>query len=140
MKKLMLMIGLVAGVYATSFAQTNNKIIVKVEQINSAEGSINVAVFNSEKTFLKTPFLTQSADAKTGEMIFEFEEVPNGEYTISIYHDMNENGELDKNLMGIPNEPYGVSKEGKSMFGPPSYQDALFTVENINVDLKISLD
>ena len=134
------MIGLVAGVYATSFAQTNNKIIVKVEQINSAEGSINVAVFNSEKTFLKTPFLTQSADAKTGEMIFEFEEVPNGEYTISIYHDMNENGELDKNLMGIPNEPYGVSKEGKSMFGPPSYQDALFTVENINVDLKISLD
>ena len=140
MKKLMLMIGLVAGVYVTSFAQTNNKIIVKVEHINSAEGTINVAIFNSEKTFLKTPFLSKSADAKTGEMIFEFEAVPNGEYTISIYHDMNENGELDKNLMGIPNEPYGVSKEGKSMFGPPSYQDALFTVENINVDLKISLD
>ena len=140
MKKLMLMIGLVAGVYVTSFAQTNNKIIVKVEHINSAEGTINVAVFNSEKTFLKTPFLSKSADAKTGEMIFEFEAVPNGEYTISIYHDMNKNGELDKNLMGIPNEPYGVSKEGKSMFGPPSYKDALFTVENINVDLKISLD
>jgi len=140
MKQLMLMIGLVAGVYATSFAQTNNKIIVKVEHINSAEGSINVAIFNSEKTFLNTPFLTKSEDAKTGEMIFEFEEVPNGEYTISIYHDMNENGELDKNLMGIPNEPYGVSKEGKSMFGPPSYKDALFTVENMNVDLKISLD
>ena len=136
----MLMIGLVAGVYATSFAQTNNKIIVKVEHINSAEGSINVAIFNSEKTFLNTPFLTKSEDAKTGEMIFEFEEVPNGEYTISIYQDMNENGELDKNLMGIPNEPYGVSKEGKSMFGPPSYKDALFTVENMNVDLKISLD
>ena len=140
MKQLMLMIGLVAGVYATSFAQTNNKIIVKVEHINSAEGSINVAIFNSEKTFLNTPFLTKSEDAVTGEMIFEFEEVPNGEYTISIYHDMNENGELDKNLMGIPNEPYGVSKEGKSMFGPPSYKDALFTVENMNVDLKISLD
>ena len=140
MKKLMLMIGLVAGVYVTSFAQTKNKIIVNVGHINSAEGSINVAIFNSEKTFLKTPFLTKSEDAKTGEMIFEFEEVPNGEYTISIYHDMNKNGELDKNLMGIPIEPYGVSKEGKSMFGPPSYKDALFTVENINVELKISLD
>jgi uncharacterized protein (DUF2141 family) len=60
MKKLILMIALLAGVYGQGFAQKNNKIIVNVENINSDEGSINVAVFNSEETFLKTPFLRKS--------------------------------------------------------------------------------
>jgi uncharacterized protein (DUF2141 family) len=73
-------------------------------------------------------------------MLFEFEGVQNGEYTISIYHDENKNGELDKNMYGMPIEPYGVSKEGKSMFGPPNYKDALFAVKDINVSLKITLD
>ena len=140
MKKLILMIALVAGVYGQGFTQNNNKITINVENIKSTEGSIIVAIFNSEKTFLNTPFLSKSELAKTGEMVFEFEGVPNGEYTISIYHDKNKNGELDKNLMGIPLEPYGVSKDGKSMFGPPNYKDALFAVENSNVSLKITLD
>ena len=140
MKKLILMIALVAGVYGQGFTQNNNKITINVENIKSTEGSIIVAIFNSEKTFLNTPFLSKSKLAKTGEIVFEFEGVPNGEYTISIYHDKNKNGELDKNLMGIPIEPYGVSKDGKSMFGPPNYKDALFAVENSNVSLKITLD
>ena len=140
MKKLILMIALVAGAYGQGFGQINNNIIVNVEHIISAEGSINVSIFNSEKTFLNTPFLSKSKDANTGEMVFEFEGVPNGEYTISIYQDMNKNGELDKNLMGMPIEPYGVSKEGRSMFGPPNYNDAKFTLAKENTRLSIRLD
>ena len=140
MKKLILIMALVTGVYGQGFAQYSNKIMVNVEHINSTKGSINVAIFNSEKTFLNTPFLSKSKKATNGEMVFEFESVPNGEYTISIYHDENENGELDKNFIGIPSEPYGVSLEGKSMFGPPSYKDARFTLENESTSLSISLD
>ena len=140
MKKLILMMALVTGVYGQGFTQTNNKIIVNVEHVNSTKGSVNVAIFNSEETFLNTPFLSKSKDANSGTMIFKFDGIPNGEYTISIYHDENENGELDKNFIGIPNEPYGVSLEGKSMFGPPSYEDARFTLENENASLSISLD
>ena len=139
MKKLILMTVCILGVYGQTIAQENNKIIVKVDQINSSEGTINVAIFNSEKDFLNTPFMSKVKKASTGELEFEFA-VPNGEYTVSIYHDENENGELDKNFIGIPDEPYGVSLEGKSMFGPPSYKDARFTLENNNARLIISLD
>lgn len=140
MKKLILMTVCILGVYGQTIAQENNKIIVKVDQINSSEGTINVAIFNSEKDFLNTPFMSKVKKASTGELEFEFAGVPNGEYTVSIYHDENENGELDKNFIGIPDEPYGVSLEGKSMFGPPSYKDARFTLENNNARLIISLD
>jgi len=140
MKKLILMMALVTGVYGQGFTQTNNKIIVNVKHVSSTKGSVKVTVFNSEETFLNTPFLSKSKDANSGTMVFEFDEIPNGEYTISIYHDENENGELDKNFIGIPSEPYGVSLEGKSMFGPPSYKDARFTLENESTSLSISLD
>jgi uncharacterized protein (DUF2141 family) len=140
MKKLVLMIVCLLAVYGHIYAQGNNKIIVKVDQINSAEGTINVALFNSEKDFLNKPFMSKVKKANTGELEFEFEDVPNGEYTISIYHDENENGELDKNFIGIPDEPYGVSREGRSMFGPPNYDDAKFILANENAKLIISLD
>jgi uncharacterized protein (DUF2141 family) len=139
MKKLLLTLAIVAGSYGLSSAQTTNKLEVKVTNIESNKGSIGVAVFNSENTFLGNPFVKDSRKAKSGEMTFELE-VPNGEYTVSVMHDENKNGELDKNFMGIPSEPYGISMEGKSMFGPPVYDDAVFAVADKNVKLTIKID
>ena len=140
MKKLIVVTACILGVYGFIKAQSTNKITVKVEEIGNSNGTINIALFNSEKEFLNTPFMQDIKPAESGEIEFEFSGVPNGEYTISIYHDENENGELDKNFIGIPSEPYGVSLAGKSMFGPPSYKDAMFTLDNENAKLTISLD
>lgn len=140
MKKLVLVIVMISGVFASGFAQEKNRIIVNVDEIQSTNGTIRVALFNSEKEFLNDPFMSQAKDAVVGEMEFEFKDIPNGDYSISIYHDVNENKELDKNFMGIPNEPYGISRDGKQMFGPPRYSDAMFTLDNTNARLTISLD
>lgn len=45
----------------------------------------------------------------------------NGLYAILVYVDINQNGELDKNLFGIPKEPYGFSNNARGSFGPPSF-------------------
>ena len=139
MKNLILMIALMAVAYGKGVAQSNAKLIVKVNHINSSKGSINVAVFNSEADFLNQAFMQKKKAAKPDELVFEFDDVPKGEYTVSVIHDENENGELDKNFMGIPSEPYGISKEGKSNFGPPNYKKALFTIDSSNITLLISL-
>jgi len=139
MKKLLFTLAIVAGSYGLSSAQTNNKLVVKVTNIESNKGNIGVAVFNSKETFLGKPFMNDEKKAKTGEMTFEME-VPNGTYTISVMHDENKDGKLEKNFMGIPSEPYGVSMEGKSVFGPPSYNDAAFTITDKDVKLTIEVD
>lgn len=139
MKKLLLTLAIVAGVYGLSNAQSSNKLVVKVTNIKSTKGDIGVAVSNSEKTFLGKPMANKSQRAKEGELIFEFE-VPNGNYTVSVMHDENKSGDLDKNFMGIPSEPYGISMNGKSNFGPPSYQDAVFSITNKDVNLTIEVD
>ena len=49
--------------------------------------------------------------------------LPEGEYVISIYQDLNANGKLDTNLVGIPKEPVGIS--GYSGSGIPGGFDKL---------------
>jgi uncharacterized protein (DUF2141 family) len=140
MKNVILMIALVTGVYGQCSAQKSNKIMITVEQINSTKGTIKVAIFNSENDFLEKPFVSKSRQASTGEMEFVFSGLADGEYSVSIYHDENDNGELDTNFMGIPDEPYGISLEGRNMFGPPSYKNAKFTLKDESARLRISLD
>lgn len=139
MKKLILTLAIVAGVYGLSNAQTNNKLVVKVTNIKSNKGDIGVAVSNSEKTFLGKPMANKSKKAKEGELVFEFE-VPNGNYTVSVMHDENKSGDLDKNFIGIPSEPYGISMDGRSNYGPPSYDDAVFTITDKDVKLTIEIE
>jgi len=137
MKKLALILTIATLTSMQSFAQI--KLSVKVKNIQSTEGIIQVALFNSEEDFLKKAFKKEERNAKEGEMLFEFENVTPGDYTISVIHDKNTNGELDKNFIGIPSEPYGISMDGKSSFGPPNYEDAVFKVKDQNLTATISL-
>lgn len=41
---------------------------------------------------------------------------------ISAYHDQNDNGQLDKSLIGMPTEPYGFSNNPKRGYGPPTFE------------------
>ncbi|MFN6130330.1 MAG: DUF2141 domain-containing protein [Planctomycetota bacterium] len=47
---------------------------------------------------------------------------------ISAYHDQNDNGQLDKSLIGIPTERYGFSNNPKRGYGPPKFDQALIAV------------
>lgn len=120
-------------------AQESSTVKVKVTNIDSDEGEILIALFNSEESFLNVPYKSLSKNANTAEVSFEFKGIEEGEYTISVYHDLNSNGKLDKNFIGIPSEPYGISKDGKSSFGPPNYSEAIFKVAKTEVNLTITL-
>ena len=46
----------------------------------------------------------------------------------SIGHDENENGELDKNIMGIPTEGFAFGNNSMGTFGPPPFEKAKITL------------
>jgi len=54
------------------------------------------------------------------------ENIPPGEYAISIFHDENDNGKLDTNFIGIPKEPYGFSNNPVIKLRPPTFMEAKF--------------
>ncbi len=63
-----------------------------------------------------------------------------GEYAISVFHDLNGNQELDKNWMGIPTEPYGFSNNARGKFGPPTYNQCKVKIIDGTTRLTIKLD
>lgn len=55
-------------------------------------------------------------------------DIPAGEYAVAVFADMNGNGKLDRNFIGIPGEPTGASRDAQGRFGPPKFKDASFEV------------
>jgi uncharacterized protein (DUF2141 family) len=39
-----------------------------------------------------------------------------------VYHDANDNGKLDQNMMGIPVESTGFSNDALGNMGPPTFE------------------
>ena len=69
------------------------------------------------------------APARTGTMRFVVQDLAPGRYALSAFHDENDNGELDTNLMGIPSEGYGFGNDASAALGPPSFEAAAVDVD-----------
>jgi uncharacterized protein (DUF2141 family) len=67
-----------------------------------------------------------------------FGHVPEGRYAISLIHDENANGKLDKRLM-IPREGFGFSHDAPVVMGPPRFDSAAFPVGEAGEHLKIKM-
>ena len=139
MKKLVIIFFMSFGFNFMVLAQDSYTITVEINNVGSTDGSILLAIFNSEKTFLKQGFKQAKLAPKNGTITYKFDGIIPGIYTISAVHDLNDNGELDTNFIGIPTEPYGVSKDGKQTFGPPSYEEAVFQLAQEDMDVLINL-
>ena len=117
------------------FAQ-NSKLTVNVTSLKNNTGKLTAELYNTKENFLKKAFKVSSSEIKSNMASVTFTGVPKGEYTVLVYHDANNNGKLDKYLIGMPKESVAVSNNAKGFMGPPKYEEAKFTV---NSDSKINI-
>jgi uncharacterized protein (DUF2141 family) len=104
--------------------QAQSRFELTVLNVKDTTGMIRAALFKDEKTFLEEPFIGKIVKAVKGEVTIVFEDVPDGKYGVSVYHDENKNGELDKNIIGIPREGFAFGNDSMGMFGPPDFEEA----------------
>ena len=109
------------------FAQ--NKLEVTVTNIRETTGTIRVALYNNENDFLKKFQEGKIVKVSGKEVTIVFDNLKKGDYAVSVYHDKNDNQEMDSNFMGIPSEPYGFSNNAMGTFGPPSFEKAKVSVD-----------
>lgn len=126
---------------STVYAQTGT-VAVKVTQINVKKGGkVKIGIYDS-KGF---PVVGKEADGielevKGTSATYVFNKIPVGKYAIAVFQDENIDGKLNKNLFGVPKEPYGFSKNEYGKFGPPDFEDVSFDVkEDISISLTINL-
>ena len=56
-------------------------------------------------------------------MVIDLGDFPKGEYAVTLMHDKNLNGIMDKTMIGIPKEPFGFTKLKEVPFGTPSFKE-----------------
>ncbi len=105
-----------------------------------AGGKVMVAVCPGKEAYdTEKGCTTKVLDARGGTVRAVFLSLPPGMHAIKAYHDMNANGKLDANWMGIPNEPYGFGNDARGSFGPPAFEQAAVTLDRVPVVTSLKL-
>jgi uncharacterized protein (DUF2141 family) len=114
--------GLAAGIVGQAAAAD---LTVRIEGVEDAAGTFHVAVFDADGW--------QTNDDVAGGLLavqegteLTFSGLAPGAYGIKIYQDINDNGELNLGLLGIPSEPFGFSNDASARMGPPKFKQARF--------------
>lgn len=126
-----------AALAASAFASATT-IEVRVTGVVAGKGKVAVAVCDKD-TFLKDCKYSATAPARDGENVITVKDVPAGTWAVLSYQDENDNGKLDRNVVGIPKENYGFSRDARGSFGPPSFEEAAFAVNGETASAVIKL-
>jgi len=113
-------------------AQETGTVRLEIAGLQDASGDIYIAVYDSDDNWLGDDTVVRRkvviADAREGNLVYSELQLPPGNYAFSVFYDVNSNGELDTNWIGIPKEPVAISNNARPSFGPPSFEDAVFTL------------
>lgn len=104
-------------------------VALTVENITEHNGTLFWSVFDDEGSYQseESPLVAGRSRVTGDTLKLTLHELPAGEYAVKLFHDANDNGEMDSNLLGLPQEGYGFSNNAGS-FGPASFSDAKVTV------------
>ena len=101
---------------------------IEIRGVRSADGQVYVALHGPESkaTFPSGEGVVAGhrQPAHVGALRFVVNDLSPGRYAVTAFHDENDNGELDTNLLGIPTEGYGFGNDASAAFGPPSFKAA----------------
>ena len=107
-----------------------NSIKVVVVGLHSNDGEVDCALFGGADGFpddSSKAGKTTKSKIENGQAVCMFADVVPGDYAVSVFHDENSNGKLDRNFMGMPKEGVGASNDAAGHFGPPKFEDARFS-------------
>lgn len=131
MRTLLAILTTVLSAAAPAVADTGTSALtLTVENVRSSEGTLVVALFDSEAGYRAKaqPVRTATVPAKADRVDVEWSGLRPGAYVAVAYHDRDADGRLDTLPIGLPTEPFAISRNAPARFGPPSWRAAAFNV------------
>jgi len=113
---------------------------VTVRGVQTDQGDVRVGLYATPEAFDKRKrTYGMTTPARKGEVTVVFPDLPPGRYGIAAIHDVNGNGEIDMNLLGIPTESYGFGNDAKVNLAPPAFDDMAVTIGTAPVATALTL-
>jgi len=118
-KKMVAVFSLLA-ITASAFSQADNlkTITVEINHVLVNGGTVYVSASLSDEAYKKQKPDVMLECEPSDSVIKAEMSLPTGDCVINVYQDRNGNGKCDKNLLGIPKEPVGITNwDGKGVPG-----------------------
>ena len=83
-----------------------------IKDVKNPTATINIGFYKREDKFpdLKRSSIFKSIiPGKKGDINLVWDDIPQGEYALAVYQDLDNNGKLNSSIFGMPKEPYGFS-------------------------------
>jgi len=91
-------------------------------------GQVMVVLYNAEQAWNAKAGavreIRRRVTAATAQILFEG--LAAGHYGAMVFQDLNLDGKMNFNFVGMPMEPYGFSNNSRGLFGPPAWRRAAF--------------
>ncbi len=129
MKSLLLLLSLLCTPAPPEGVGETATLVLRIENVQQAGGTLWAGIYESEEDFLnrEKARLVHVPVSRTGTMDLRIDALTVGKrYAIAVFHDRNDNGELDTNLFGLPAEPYALSRPLQSWFRKPRFGEMSF--------------
>ncbi len=107
---------------------------IQIEDVIIIKGILYLAIYTNENDFMKKPYLMKKYISPNFPKKLVFRNLPEGEYAVTIYQDLNNNSRLDK-FFSIPIEPYGISNNVKTF--PKFKNSKVKLLKNKVINIKI---
>lgn len=108
-----------------SYANPANAVMAVSVPFAKKDGNIRLSVYDNETDFLESA--TSKHDVtigKDGVAVLDLKGLTPGTYAFVAYYDENEDGKLNRNVLGIPKEPYAFSNNVKAKLRKPHFDEA----------------
>jgi len=112
-----------------SFPDKTGRLIVDVSGFRNDEGVAILSLFDKDDGFpddMERALSNQRVKIRSGRVQAVFSGLPYGKYALSILHDENNDGLMQKSFFNSPREGFGFSGKQDTLFGPPDFDDASF--------------
>ncbi|MEM5515739.1 DUF2141 domain-containing protein [Henriciella sp. AS95] len=113
---------------------------VTLTDIESQTGVISIGVFDEEGYKSGKAVTGANVAADGASVSVTIEGLEPGEYGLKLYHDVNDDGEMNTNPFGMPIEPFAFSNNAKGQFGPAKWDAARFEVSEEGAEQTIVIN
>ena len=104
---------------------------IRVETVSPRGGILRVGLYDEARYPDDNSKPVAFADVPvTGPvMTVTLQDIAPGRYAVEAFQDLNRNGKMDTSWLGLPEEPYGFSRDARPFLSKPGFAAVAFAVQ-----------
>jgi uncharacterized protein (DUF2141 family) len=106
-------------------SQATNECTIRITGFETTHGKAFIKILDINNKPLKTYILPVTDK----QIVCRVDVAGQSKVAVQVFHDVNNNKKLDKNLFGAPAEPWGISGETRPSFRAPTLAEMLVSVD-----------